>query len=371
MLASARFERVSQNQRILSITIRIRDGVLVVLARNNYENRLNVAQLGCGYWGPNLLRNFVDADHCDVMMVVEQSRERRDFVKDRYPKIAVSTDWHDALDDPDIDVIAIATPAASHFDLGLAALQAGKHIFVEKPLAMNVAEVDALDEAAKIKDLTIMVGHTCIYNPAVVSTREIIRSGELGQTLHIQSRRLGLGQVRSDINAWWNLAPHDLSMLVYLSDDVMPSKITATGGAFLIPGIYDMVFANLEWDNGVKASIHVSWLDPTRVRTLSVVGDKKMLTFDDIADDRLVVHDRRIDINNSNGRTTAVYRNEGTKSIPLSNDEPLRIEVDHFIESVRTGTQPETGIRHARDIVALLEAGQQSLDTGQPSAIRV
>lgn len=330
-----------------------------------------MAQLGCGYWGPNLLRNFVAADRCDVKIVIEQSTERQDFVKQRYPDVAVSSDWHDAINDPDIDVIVIATPAASHFELGMAALQAGKHIFVEKPLALNVAQVDAMGEIAEINDLTIMVGHTCIYNPAVVSARNIIRSGELGQTLYMSSRRLALGMVRTDVNAWWNLAPHDLSMLVYLMDDVMPKTISATGGAFLNPGIEDIVFATLEWDSGVRALIHVSWLDPSRERKLSIVGDRKMLTFDDIADNRLILHDRRIDIDRSNEHPVASYHNNGAISIPVENHEPLRVEVDHFVECVINNSQPETGIRHSRDIVAILEAGQKSLDTGQATEINV
>jgi predicted dehydrogenase len=331
--------------------------------------QLNIAQLGCGYWGPNLLRNFANAENCDVKLVVEESLERRTFIGENYPEVAVASDWHEALDNPEIDALVIATPAASHFDLSIQALQAGKHLFVEKPLAMTAAEVDELGTLADSNDLTLMVGHTFLYNPAIVRAKEIVQSGELGNVLYMYSKRLALGQVRNDVNAWWTLAPHDLSILIYLMGDLMPNKITATGGSYLNPGLDDVVFSTLEWENGVKASIHVSWIDPGRDRSMAVVGDKKMLTFDDIAEERLKIHDRRVDIDRSGARPILSYHNNVAVDVPVADDEPLSVEVAHFIDCILTGDKPLTGHRHARDIVALLEAGQQSLDTGHPVAL--
>jgi predicted dehydrogenase len=331
---------------------------------------IKVGQIGCGYWGPNLLRNFSANAKCEVTWVAEQSEQRRTYVNDNYPKTKTTTDAADIINDADVDAVIIATPASTHYELAKTCLKAGKHIFVEKPLAMYTQEADALVALAANVGKTLMVGHSFLYNAAVNYAKKLVDDGELGETYYMYSQRLNLGQVRTDVNAWWNLAPHDVSILLYLMNGELPVSVTARGVDYIQPGIEDVVFATMTWANGVTAHIHVSWLDPGKIRRLTLVGSRKMVIYDDVSDDKIKVYDKGVDripkvgerMDYDNFNNYQILHRSGDIFIPKINfQEPLKIEVAHFLDCVTTGETPITGPKHARDVVAVMEMVQQAL----------
>jgi predicted dehydrogenase len=334
------------------------------------DGTIVLAQLGCGYWGPNLLRNFSALPGCWVKWVAEPSEKRRAYVEQNYPRSQVTATWQVVLEDREVGAVVISTPASSHFELAQASLRAGKHTFVEKPLAMSTVEADILAALAAETGRTLMVGHTFLYNAAVRYIKDQLTAGDLGQVYYIYSQRLNLGQVRSDVNAWWNLAPHDVSILLYLMDGVLPVSITAQGVDYIQPGIEDVVFASLTWANRVCANIQVSWLDPGKVRKMTLVGSRKMVVYDDISDEKIAVYDKGVDrvpkagerMDYDHFNNYQLLHRTGDVLLPrIDFQEPLKVEVSHFLDCLRTGQQPLTGPGHARDVVAILEAGQQSL----------
>lgn len=341
------------------------------------ENRptppITVAQLGCGYWGPNLLRNFVAQPDSRVKWVAEQSEARRAYVESMYPTVRTTDDWRAVINDPDVDAVVVATPASTHFDLTRQVLQAGKHAFVEKPLAMSVAEADELVALAEATGLTLMVGHTFLYNEAVRYMKRRLDAGDLGEVYYIYAQRLNLGQVRTDVNAWWNLAPHDVSVLLYLMDGRLPASVAAHGVDYIQPGIEDVVFATLTWDDRVTAHIHVSWLDPGKVRRTTLVGSRKMVIYDDVRDDKIAIIDKGVDrvprvgerMDYDHYNKYQLLHRTGDVLLPrVPVREPLAVETEHFLACIRSGETPLTGPRHGRDVVAVLEAAQQSLREG-------
>jgi len=332
---------------------------------------ITLAQLGCGYWGPNLLRNFSAQPDCHVKLVAEQDPRRREYVESLYPKTATASDWRAAIDAPDIDAVVIATPASTHYALAKAALEADKHVFVEKPLAMSLAEADELAALSNMRGRTLMVGDTFLYNAAVRHLKTLVTSGELGDLYYIYAQRLNLGQVRTDVNAWWNLAPHDVSILLYLMDWELPVSVSAHGIDYIQPGIEDVVFANLTWANRVTAHIQVSWLDPGKTRKVTVVGNRKMVVYDDVVDDKIAIVDKGIDRVPKAGERMdydvapnfQLLHRAGDILLPRINfQEPLKVETGHFLDCVRTGKPALTGPQHGRSVVAVLEAGQESLE---------
>jgi predicted dehydrogenase len=332
-----------------------------------------IAQLGCGYWGPNLVRNFVEQPNCRLKWVAEPSAERRNYIETNFPQTLTTDDWRVVLADNEVEAVAIATPAATHADLTCHALRAGKHVLVEKPLAMTTDEVDQIATLAAASGRTVMVGHTFLYNNAVRRLKQMKDAGELGDLNYLYSQRLNLGQIRSDVNAWWNLAPHDVSILLYLMDGELPVAVSAHGLKYIQPNVEDVVFAVLRWANGMAAHIHVSWLDPRKVRTMTLVGSRKMVVYDDISDDKLVVYDKGFDVAPSaRGKmdyderpSQKVLRRWGDVWMPkIDFQEPLKLEIAHFLQSARNRTEPLTGIAHARATVAVLEAGEVSLKNG-------
>lgn len=331
---------------------------------------ITLAQLGCGYWGPNLLRNFLAQAHCRVKWVADSSAERRSFIQSTFPATTPIPEVEPIFADAEVDGVVIATPAASHYALTKAALQHNKHVFVEKPLAMTTAEAEELSQLAMERQRILFAGHTFLYNPAVRYLKKLIDQRDLGELYYITSQRLNLGQVRNDVNAWWNLAPHDVSILLYLMNGELPVSVAAQGMDYLQNGTEDVVFATLTWANRVAAHIHVSWLDPGKVRRMTIVGSRKMVLYDDVSDDKITIYDKgfdrvprigeRMDFDTP-GRFLLKPR-AGDILLPrIDWVEPLRAEAGHFLECIRTGTTPLTGPQHARDVVAVLEAGQQSL----------
>ena len=219
-----------------------------------------------------MLRNLVAQPGCRVSTVAETSEERRAFVAANYPTIATTPDWASVLEDSAVDAVAIAVPAADHHHVAKMALEAGKHVLVEKPLATDVSQANELIRLAAGRGLTLLVGHTFLYNAAVHYFRDMIEQADIGRIFYFDLQRLNLGKVRSDVNVWWNLAPHDISILIYLMGGELPTAISAYGVDYLQPGVEDIVYARLSWENRITANIHVSWLDPEKVRKVTVVG---------------------------------------------------------------------------------------------------
>ncbi len=325
---------------------------------------LNMAQIGVGYWGPNLLRNLVANKKCRVAAIADISSERRDYVSRFYPAIRITDDTDRLLQDPEIDAIVIATPVATHFGLAMRALEYGKHILVEKPLARSLMEVEQIGKLSKEKNLVTMVGHTFIYNASVHFVKNLIESGELGDIRYIYSQRLNLGRIRSDVDALWNFAPHDISIIQYWLGDPDPLSVFRRGIAYIQDGIDDVVFLNITYPNKIMANIHVSWLDPRRVRSMIIVGSKKMVVYDDIADNKIAIFDKGIDriahlgkhMDYDNQHFQTFNHRSGDVLLPKINfQEPLKVEIDHFIDCIQNGTDCMTGIKHAMKVVKILE----------------
>ena len=332
------------------------------------NNMKNIAQVGCGYWGPNLLRNFDANKSCHMKTLADFSEERRQFVRDRFPEVNVVDNLEAVFDDPEIDAVIVATPAGTHFELAKRAILSGKHVFVEKPLATSVAEVDELERLSKEQNVVVFVGHTFLYNAAVRHIKGLIDSGELGDVRYIYSRRLNLGRIRDDIDSWWNLAPHDVSIVQYWLNDMMPDSVTRNGMDFVQKGIDDVVFVNASYPGNVMVNIHVSWLDPYKTREMVIVGSRKMVVYDDTADHKVAIYDKGIDVKavlgenmdyDQRGPLEVSYRSGEVFMPDIKFVEPLKEETSHFIDCISSGAEPITGIKHAREVVRILELGSR------------
>jgi predicted dehydrogenase len=294
-------------------------------------------------------------------------------VRANFPRSEVVSDLDALLNDSEVDAVVVATPAASHYALAKQVLEARKHVFVEKPLATSTRQADELVNLASAAGKTLMVGHTFLYNAAVRYAQKLLADESLGQLYYIYSQRLNLGQVRSDVNAWWNLAPHDVSILMYLMNGELPVSVSAVGVSYIQPGIEDVVFATLKWASGVTGHIHVSWLDPGKIRKMTLVGSRKMVVYDDVSDDKIKIYDKgvdrvpkigeRMDYDQS-GDYQLIHRTGDILLPKIAFQEPLKTEAAHFLECLRNGRQPLTGPQHARDVVAVLEATQTALKSG-------
>lgn len=326
---------------------------------------VKVAQIGVGYWGPNLLRNLVSNKRCDVKRVVDSAADRRNYVGGLYPGVVLNSQAEEVWEDSDIQAVVIATPVATHFDLAMKCLKAGKHVLVEKPLSRTVAEVDALGQEASKKGLVAMVGHTFLYNEAVRYVKGLIERKEIGEVRYIYSQRLNLGRIRSDVDALWNFAPHDISIIQYWLGDPWPESVQRLGQSFVQKGIDDVVFLNVQYGNGVMANIHVSWLDPHKVRTMTVVGSKKMVVYDDVAENKIAIYDKGIDrmavlgenMDYDNPHFQTFNHRSGDVLLPKINyKEPLKVEIDHFLDCIENGVPCMTGIDHAKKVLEILSA---------------
>ena len=307
---------------------------------------------------------------CQVKWMADVDSTRRKFVESNFPGVSTTARMKNLLDDSSVDAIVIATPAGTHHELAKTVLQSGRHVLVEKPLATSVHEAEELVSLSDSTALILMVGHTFLHNGSIKYTRSLIESGEIGEPYYISTQRLNLGQVRNDVNVWWNLAPHDVSILLYLMGDTLPESISATGAVFIQDGIEDLVFASLKWASGTTGHIHVSWLDPGRVRTVHVVGSKKMIICDDIAEDKVQILDRGIDriplagevMDFDTPATYGIRYRTGDVHMPrLELEEPLLTEAEHFLQSIRGKRPPLTGPRNGLDVVRVLAAGAQSM----------
>lgn len=328
---------------------------------------IKIAQIGVGYWGPNLLRNLAASQKCQISMVADCSRERRDFVTSRYPQVKTVASADEVFASSDIDAVVISTPAGTHHSLAIEALQAGMHVLVEKPLATSVEEVDEIAAISESRNLVAMVGHTFLFNPAVKYLKNIVDSGELGDIRYIYSQRLNLGRIRSDVDALWNLAPHDISIVQYLLGDPKPISVRRTGMDFIQSGIDDVVFLNIEYPEKILAHIHVSWLDPHKVRSLTVVGSKKMAVYDDVAENKIAVYDKGIEpkailgegmLYDQTSKPSFVHRAGDIRFPAIDWKEPIAIELSHFIDCITNHTPCLTGISHAREVIRILASAK-------------
>jgi predicted dehydrogenase len=330
---------------------------------------INIGVIGAGHWGPNLIRNFASLREVNLHTICDLKQERLAHMKQYYPQVKVTTDYLNLLEDSEIEAIVIATPAASHYQMAKESLLAGKHLLVEKPLALSSKEAEELVELAEKMDKILMVGHTFEYNAAVNKLKEYIDSGELGDIYYIYSERLNLGRIRDDINAMWNFAPHDVSIILYLLGK-LPVRVSAQGFSYIQSKIEDIAFITLEFANGVGAHIHISWLNPNKVRRMTVVGSKKMVIYDDVsADAKVQVYDRGIDKKSlgdfENFGDFQLLLRSGDIYIPKINFiEPLKVECAHFIECIRKGKRPLTDGEDGLRVVRVIEVAQRSLESG-------
>jgi predicted dehydrogenase len=325
--------------------------------------RLAVA--GYGYWGPNLARNIAAHPDAQLVALCDPNPARQAAAAEQHPDAAI-VDHFDHLLDGTVDAIdgvVLATPAATHHDLGMSVLEAGKHLLVEKPLAMTVAHGAELVAAAETRQLVLMAGHTFLYEAAVRHLAAAIARNEFGDITYVYAQRLNLGRIRSDVNAMWNLAPHDVSILLHVLD--LPAvAVTARGVAALQPDVEDVVFVDLELAGGVLAHIHVSWLDPHKVRSMVFLGRTHMVVYDDVSrDETITVHDKGFDAAPAE-RSGFSMRDHGATVVALDRREPLSLECGEFVDCIRTGREPLTGGRHALEVVRVLEGAQRSLDAG-------
>lgn len=330
---------------------------------------IRIGLVGCGIWGRNYIRNFEHLDDAEVFAVGDPDAENVKRAVRLMPSLKATTNPAEVIADPLVNAVIIATPASTHYEFAKAALLAGKHALVEKPLANSSAEAEELVSIASEKGLVLMVGHILEHHPATVRLKRLIDEGELGKVQYLYLIRTNLGRIRADVNVMWDLAPHDISIVHYLLDAV-PRRVSAKGKSYVVKGIEDVVFMLLEFDKDVIASIHVSWLDPEKIRRVTVIGDEKMAVFDDLQGvEKIRVLDRGVDYNpraerefEDFGSFQLAYR-YGDIWIPnLQLTEPLRNQCTHFVECIRNGVEPRTSGESGLKVVRVLEAAQRSLE---------
>lgn len=326
------------------------------------DRAVNVALVGCGYWGPNLARNFYQLPNARLVACCDLDERNLERMQRLYPT-RVTQDYDSVLADPAVEAVALATPAGSHHTLARAALLAGKHLLVEKPLAMSSAEAESLIDLARKQGRILMVGHVFQYNPAVLKIKELIDCGHIGQVYYLYSNRVNLGRVQSDVNALWSIAPHDVSISLYLLD-VMPLEVSARGAAYLNGCVEDVVFLTMQFPGGVMAHVQASWLDPSKVRRMTVVGSERMIVYDDVATEgKVKIYDKGVYRKGDPIYGEFQYKlHSGDINIPkIEMTEPLRNECAHFVECVLTGARPHTDGESGLRVVRVLEAAQESL----------
>jgi len=322
---------------------------------------IRVGVVGLGYWGPNLARNLAGIDGVELAWCCDERPEVRERLAATYRSTRFTADLDDLLADDELDAIVVSTPVPTHAELAVRVLEAGKHCFVEKPLAQSVAAAERAVAAAGETGRVLMVGHLLEYHPGVRKLKEIADSGELGDIHYIYSNRLNLGQLRADENALWSLGAHDLSVVLHLAGED-PSEATAHGESYMRPGVEDVVFAFLRFPSGLAAHLHLSWLDPHKERRFTVVGSRRMATFDDMDLERKVtVYDKGFD-QSSGSYGEYITRAGDIYSPRISNAEPLRLELEHFVECVREGSTPRSDGASGLRVVRVLERLQGELD---------
>ena len=323
---------------------------------------VRVGVVGLGYWGPNIARNFAAIPGCELVWCCDGSADALNRAAELFPDVGLTDDIGQLLSDESLDAVAISTPVSSHAELSVRVLQAGKHCFVEKPLAQSVADAQAAVAAARENGRILMVGHLLEYHPGVQTLKRLRDTGELGERIYyIYGNRLNLGKLRADENALWSLGAHDISVVLYLADEE-PIEAVAHGASYVRAGVEDVVFCFMRFASGLCVHLHLSWLDPHKERRFTVVGSRRMATFDDMAlEGKVTVYDKGFD-EDAVGYGEYITRSGDIFSPRISNAEPLRIECEHFIECVMTGQRPRSDGESGLRVVRVLEQLQRSLD---------
>ncbi len=325
------------------------------------EGHLRVAVAGLGYWGPNIARNLAALADVELAWCCDESESSRERHAPSFPGARFTGDLDEVLADESVDAVALATPVPTHAALAIRVLEAGKHCFVEKPIAQSAADAEAVVDAAAAAGSVLMVGHLLEYHPGVIKLKQLIDEGELGRVLYVYGNRLNLGKLRSDENALWSLGAHDVSVLLRLAGEE-PYEVEARGESYMREGIEDVVFCFLRFPSGLAAHLHLSWLDPHKERRFTVVGESRMATFDDMAlEGKITVYDKGFD-ERANSYGEYITRSGDIWSPRLSNVEPLRTECQHFVDSIRAGAAPLSDGAAGLRVVRVLEALQRSLD---------
>jgi len=324
---------------------------------------IRVGVIGAGYWGPNIVRNLYEAPGAEAVAVADLSQDRLDAISKRFPAVRVTTDYREVIGDPSIDAICVVTPVGTHRKLAEEAFAAGKHVFVEKPLAKTVSDAEAIVRAAERAGKTLMVGHTFVYNPAVVVVKGILDSNGIGQVHYLDSQRVNLGLHQFDINVLWDLGPHDVSIALYWLDEE-PEWVQCSGACFVQPDIEDVVFLMIGFPSGAIAHAHLSWLAPSKLRTTTVIGSQKMVIYDDNqAVEKVKIYDQGVEKLESDELRRS-YRAGDIHSPRVPMTEALQVEMRHFIECVRDGKKPRSDGEAGLMVVRVLELAMRSLRSG-------
>ena len=325
---------------------------------------VKVGVVGCGYWGPNLIRNLRQSADCHLKVICDTSEQRLRHMRRLHPEVATTNNFEELLNDAELDALVIATPVRFHYEMAKACLEAGKHAFVEKPMARTEAEGEELVALAERKGLVLMVGHTFLFSPAVRRMKEIIEHGDIGEVQYISARRLNLGLFQKDINVAWDLAPHDVSIILHLLDE-LPISVSCQGSSHVTRGIEDVTMMYLTFPKNRCAFIQNSWLDPKKVRQMTVVGSQRMIVYDDTEPlEKLKIYDARVEVPphyDTFAEFTYSYH-YGDAYVPyIKQDEPLKLECQHFVECIRDGVTPITSGHLGLEVVRILDAAGASL----------
>lgn len=324
---------------------------------------MKAAVIGAGYWGPNLIRNFLSLDEVESVVACDRDEDRLAKMRKAFYGIETASDHRSVIDRPDIDIVAIATPVSSHHEIAKRALDAGKHVFIEKPMTASVAEAEELIELADKKNLTIFVDHTFIYTGAVRKMKEIITSGRLGEIYYFDSVRVNLGLFQHDVNVIWDLAPHDLSIMDHLLEQ-KPVAVSAIGSCHVGNELEDIAYLTLEFANNLIAHFHVNWLAPTKIRQTLIGGTRSMIVYDDIeTSEKVKIYDKGIDVTTREGvyDTLVQYRTGDMLSPKLDQEEALAVGARHFVDCVLNGKKPTTDGAAGLNVVRILEASTRSM----------
>ena len=324
---------------------------------------MRVGVIGAGYWGPNIVRNLYEAPGADAVAVADLSQDRLDAIAKRFPALRVTTDYRELIGDPSIDAICVVTPVGTHRKLAEEAFAAGKHVFVEKPLAHTVSDAEAIVRAGERAGKTLMVGHTFVYNPAVAAVKGILDAKGIGKLHYLDSQRVNLGLHQFDINVLWDLGPHDVSIALYWLDQE-PAWVQCTGACFVQPNIEDVVFLMIGFPSGAIAHAHLSWLAPSKLRTTILIGSRKMVVYDDNqAVEKVKVYDQGVEKLESDELRRS-YRAGDIHSPRIPMTEALQVEMRHFVECVRDGKKPLSDGEAGLMVVRVLELAMRSLRSG-------
>jgi predicted dehydrogenase len=331
-------------------------------------DQIKVGIIGCGYWGPKLVRNFMELPEASLEWAVDVNPARLEHIHHLYPDVRLSEDYHQVLKS-DVQAVVIATPVCKHHPLALEFIKAGKHVLVEKPLAACVDQAEEITAEGERLKRVVMVGHTFLYNPAVLAVLQILRSGLLGEIFYINAVRANLGLFQPDINVAWDLAPHDISILNFILESE-PVSVSAHGGVYVQrkKGYHEVAYLSLAYPGGVLAELRLSWLDPVKVRQYTIVGSDRMLLYDDIAPvDKVIIFDKGVKVpshSDTEEEFRLTYHSCDGEPYPIRWVEPLKAECQHFLQCIREGTEPDSSARTGLQVVRILEAAQSSLLNG-------